>query len=116
MNNRKKMYVGWGAGLTGPNCSFSVNLDNKLINQWIPLAIGDRMVAIIPLLEPLSGNDADDLVASYNEHDGLKAKAELLDMFVKFCNEETDLPIEKCNLDMCREIDELILRAKELSK
>ena len=49
-----------------------------------------------------------------NQHDTLKAKAELLNDFVKYCDEKTDSPIQKCSLDMCCKINDLIDKAKEL--
>ena len=57
------------------------------------------------------------IVTACNAHATLKAKAELLDKFVAFCNEEVpESPIEKCGIEICQELNELLTMYEELTK
>ena len=60
--------------------------------------------------------NANRLVTCWNEHDTLKAKAELLDDFVAYCNEKTpDTPLDKCNLEMTCKINDMVIKYEERS-
>ena len=84
--------------------------DGMIIANLIPL---EPNGIISPCFEESQANAAF-IVKACNKYGTLTAKAELFDDFVKYCNEITDESNEKCSLDMCCKINELIDKAKEM--
>lgn len=72
-HTKGELIVGWGLGLTGPNCAFTVGLESRTRNKFLVISQGDKLIAILPDCENTTKEDAKRLVLCWNSHDDLLA-------------------------------------------
>ena len=87
MRTKGKWKAGWGTGITGPNCAFTVHIPDNDQMKYTPIRVkgmlGDHLIAILPQREFDVEANAEFICTAVNAHDTLKAKAELCDELVE---------------------------------
>ncbi len=54
-----KWNVGWGTGLSGPRCAFTVYINEESPYGYIPIRNGEELIAIVPIdTKPRAEKDA----------------------------------------------------------